>query len=103
MSDAVWCTTSTKSISRMGPVISSAYIEQYFDEDIRRDVTDMVHNIKDEYKDVLNDLDWIDEASRKVILEKLLDSAVDIVSYDNLNLLNQLCGSFDEVSINELN
>lgn len=87
----------------MGPVISSAYIEQYFDEDIRRDVTDMVHNIKDEYKDVLNDLDWIDEASRKVILEKLLDSAVDIVSYDNLNLLNQLCGSFDEVSINELN
>ncbi|XP_045483714.1 neprilysin-2-like [Harmonia axyridis] len=84
---------------RMGPVISSAYIEQYFDEETRRDVTDMVHNIKDQYKEALNGLDWIDDASRKVILEKLHDSAVDIVSYDDLSSLNLHRAAFSEVKV----
>ncbi|XP_044761824.1 neprilysin-2-like [Coccinella septempunctata] len=95
------CVESVKE--KMGPVISSAYIEQYFDEETRRDVTDMVHNIKDQYKEILSGLDWIDDVSRKVILEKLLDSAVDIVSYEDLSSLNQLCTSFGEVKIYEDN
>ncbi|KAL3279815.1 hypothetical protein HHI36_017322 [Cryptolaemus montrouzieri] len=91
------CLTAAKD--RMGPVISAAYIEHYFDEEVRREVTEMVHNIKQQYKKALQDFEWIDEATRKVTEEKLLDSAVNIVSFDDLNVLIQLCESYNDVKI----
>ncbi|KAK9871304.1 hypothetical protein WA026_011572 [Henosepilachna vigintioctopunctata] len=91
------CVNTVKE--RMGPAVSSSFIEQYFDEETRQDVSEMMHNIKAQYKNTLESFEWIDEATRRMTKEKLLDSAVDIVSYSDVNSLSQLASSFNDVKI----
>jgi len=51
--------------------LSQLYVQAYFPESTRRDITDMVGHIKDEFATRLRSNPWLDEATRKAALEKL--------------------------------
>jgi putative endopeptidase len=51
--------------------LSQLYVQTYFPESTRRDITDMVGHIKDEFATRLHSNAWLDEATRSAALEKL--------------------------------
>jgi predicted metalloendopeptidase len=51
--------------------LSQLYVQTYFPDSTRRDITDMVGHIKDEFAIRLRNNTWLDEATRKAALEKL--------------------------------
>lgn len=51
--------------------LSQLYVQAYFPDATRRDITDMVGHIKDEFATRLRSNIWLDEATRKAALEKL--------------------------------
>ena len=56
--------------------LSKLYVEAYFPEKTRRDMTQMVGHIKDEFAQRLRDNPWLDEPTRAAALDKL--AKVDI-------------------------
>lgn len=51
--------------------LSQLYVQTYFPDSTRRDITAMVGHIKDEFATRLSNNTWLDEATRKAALEKL--------------------------------
>jgi putative endopeptidase len=51
--------------------LSQLYVQTYFTDSTRRDITEMVGHIKDEFATRLRRNPWLDEATRKAALEKL--------------------------------
>jgi len=51
--------------------LSQLYVQTYFPDSTRRDITEMVGHIKDEFATRLRRNPWLDEATRKAALEKL--------------------------------
>ncbi len=56
--------------------LSQLYVEAHFPDSTRRDITEMVGHIKDEFATRLRSNRWLDEATRSAALEKL--SKIDI-------------------------
>lgn len=68
----------------MNSVISAAYVEQYFDEETRQRVIDVIRNIKNEFKHTLLKLNWLDERTKHMAIEKLVTSVEEIVTYKDI-------------------
>ena len=51
--------------------LSQLYVQTYFPDSTRRDITAMVGHIKDEFATRLSNNTWLDDATRKAALEKL--------------------------------
>lgn len=51
--------------------LSQLYVQTYFPDSTRRDISAMVGHIKDEFTTRLSNNTWLDEATRKAALEKL--------------------------------
>lgn len=51
--------------------LSQLYVQTYFPDSTRRDITEMVGHIKDEFATRLRRNSWLDEATRNAALEKL--------------------------------
>lgn len=51
--------------------LSQLYVQAYFPDATRRDITEMVGHIKDEFATRLRSNPWLDEATRSAALEKL--------------------------------
>lgn len=50
---------------------SSLYVRNYFDQDSKKSVHDMVNVIKKEFEDTLKKVSWMDETTRAVALAKI--------------------------------
>ena len=61
---------------RLFSPLSKLYVETYFPESTRRDITQMVGHIKDEFERRLRSNPWLDEPTRAAALDKL--AKVDI-------------------------
>jgi len=61
---------------RLFSPLSKLYVETYFPESTRRDITQMVGQVKDEFERRLRSNPWLDEPTRAAALEKL--ARVDI-------------------------
>jgi putative endopeptidase len=62
--------------------LSQLYVQTYFPDSTRREITEMVGHIKDEFATRLRSNTWLDEATRSAALEKL--GRIDIqVGYPN--------------------
>lgn len=55
----------------MGTYISKAYVEKHFSEKEKNDITDMVHDILDVYRERIKNLDWMSETTKEKALKKL--------------------------------
>ena len=58
--------------TRMDFAVGRLYVSHYFDSNAKKNAIDMVNNIKEEFKIMFNDYDWIDEISRNAALEKVI-------------------------------
>lgn len=64
----------------MGNLLGRIYVEKYFSEDEKKDVTLMIKDIRDTYEDRIKKLDWMSETSKKKAIKKL-DTMVIKVGY----------------------
>lgn len=68
----------------MGSVISAAFIQLFAQENTKDDIWNMVKGIKENFRDNLLWQEWLDKKTKKLILDKLLSSWVDIPYYEEL-------------------
>nr|XP_023018365.1 neprilysin-2-like [Leptinotarsa decemlineata] len=86
---------------RMGPVISASYMQNFFPEDDRYQIVEMIRKIKIQFQSNLLKLEWIDKETKVLILEQLHASTEEIPSYgDLLNMLDKN-KIYDEAKVNE--
>ena len=64
-------TCANAALDRMPYAVGRLYVEDNFDESSKRAVEEMVQNIRDEFKSILNGVQWMDETSRKSAREKV--------------------------------
>lgn len=65
---------------RVPIVIGAMYVRKYFHVDAKQNALEMVKYIKDQFKDVLRSIDWMDEETRKSALDKA-NTIVDHIAY----------------------
>ncbi|XP_058793348.1 neprilysin-2-like isoform X4 [Phymastichus coffea] len=56
-----------KSFSK---AIGAAYVKKYFDEESKKAAIEMIAGIRQEFKKILNMIDWMDDKTRKAALDK---------------------------------
>lgn len=83
-----------KCVCRFGFVISLTYIEKHLDQEARFNILSMIRNIKYQFRENLYKLDWLDEATKNIVVEMLVTSVENIASSDNFieknNIYNQV-------------
>jgi endothelin-converting enzyme/putative endopeptidase len=62
----------------LGPEVAKLYVERYFPTEYKAQMDEMIHYIRDSMQDHLQQLDWMDEATRKEALTKLASFGVQI-------------------------
>lgn len=67
-------------IFRLPIVTGAIYVRKYFHVDAKLNALEMVKYIKDQFKDSLASLDWMDEKTRKSALDKA-NTIVDHIAY----------------------
>ncbi|CAF0711924.1 unnamed protein product [Brachionus calyciflorus] len=69
-------TCSNFVLETMEYAVGRLYIENYFNNASKAAATDMILNIQNEFKEMLNELDWMDEKSKQIAIEKA--NSIDI-------------------------
>jgi len=75
-----------------GHPLSQLYVEEYFSDDTRKQVEEMVGHIKSLFRARLEANDWLSEATRKAALEKIDHLPIDVgypdewIDYSSVNI-----------------
>ncbi|WP_297420297.1 M13 family metallopeptidase [Clostridium sp.] len=69
--------------SLLGEPFGELYVKKYVSEKVKNDVTDMTNEIITTYKDRINKLDWMSDATKKKAIEKLDKLSIQIAYPDN--------------------
>ncbi|XP_046983494.1 neprilysin-2-like isoform X1 [Schistocerca americana] len=64
--------------------VGSIYVRKYFDEEAKKAALEMVDDIRQEFLRILQEVDWMDEATRKKALEKAKSMVAHIAYPDEL-------------------
>ena len=64
----------------LGPVLSHYYVSEYFPEDSKARATEVLHAVLDAYRTQIENVQWMDEATRAAALAKL-DAVRPLVGY----------------------
>ncbi|XP_066261610.1 neprilysin-2-like [Euwallacea similis] len=93
------CVEATRQ--RLSPAINIEYIGRHFDEDTRRNVTDLIRFVKYQFRKNLLMADWLDDETKRRILKMLVTSWVKI--YSDSDVLRVIYDSsiYDSVKIGE--
>ncbi|XP_049843202.1 neprilysin-2-like isoform X5 [Schistocerca gregaria] len=78
--------------------VGSIYVRKYFNEEAKKAALEMVDDIRQEFLHILQEVDWMDEGTRKKGLEKAKSMAVHIAYPDELlddNKLDQFYEKLD--------
>ncbi len=57
---------------------SQLYVDEYFSEEAKNDVTDMIETLIDHYRERIYDLDWMEEETKEAAVKKLDTMAVRV-------------------------
>lgn len=76
------------------------YIRKYFDEDSKKKALEMVQDIRVEFKKILEQVDWMDDVTRKAALEKAESMSTHIAYPDELLDNKKLEEFYENVSFN---
>ncbi|XP_057661245.1 neprilysin-2-like [Diorhabda carinulata] len=94
------CLLETKK--RLGPVLSAAYIQQFFPEDVRFKIVTMIKNIKQQAEETVRNLEWMDSETKMLVIKSLHSTGERLPStLDLLNLLEENRKLYSQVKINE--
>jgi membrane metallo-endopeptidase-like protein 1 len=74
------------------------YVRKYFHVDAKQNALEMVKYIKEQFKDILRSIDWMDEQTRKSALDKA-NTIVDHIAYPDELLDDRKLGElYDKAS-----
>lgn len=73
------------------------YVRKYFNEDARQNAQEMVGNIRSEFKNIVRNVDWMDDKTRQSALEKVDAMTTHIAYPDELLDNNKLIGFYGNV------
>ncbi|CAG9858055.1 unnamed protein product [Phyllotreta striolata] len=95
-----WKTCVTETKARLSPVLSAAYIQKFFTEETRDKAMQMTRLIKKQFEENLRRIDWMDEETKELVIQKLHASGEQWAS-DYLYELLEETKVFGEVAFNE--
>ena len=61
-----WRTCVDAAKGSLANAVGALYVRKYFQEDAKRSALDMVHDIRAEFNQMLEELDWMDGATKKM-------------------------------------
>ena len=86
--------------SVVGPLVGSLYVQSHFSTEDKSAVKDMVNEIRNTFPKILDNLEWMDDATRAKAKEKAL-AMEDYVGYpDELVQLGKVGHHFSDLEIN---
>ena len=87
--------------SIVGPLVGSLYVQSHFSDEDKSAVKDMVNEIRNTFPKILDNLEWMDDATRAEAKEKAL-AMEDYVGYpDDLLNTNKLTEHFSKLEIGD--
>ncbi|XP_008202483.2 neprilysin-2 [Nasonia vitripennis] len=66
-----WKTCLSDITSNLYVSASALYVRKYFDNEAKHNAEEMIQNIQQSFKNILRELDWMDEKTKKAALEKV--------------------------------
>lgn len=84
----------------MAIAIGSLYVKTYFDNKAKSEALEMVNNIKDVYRNILTEVEWMDEITKKEAQRKLNLMATHIGYPDEMLDNNKLAEYYKNLDIN---
>ncbi|MEQ8908099.1 MAG: M13 family metallopeptidase [Vicingaceae bacterium] len=67
----LWKRSLRKVNGNIGQLLGKAFVEKHFSEASKKDVAEMVENLRDVFRVRINKLDWMSDETKKKALEKL--------------------------------
>ncbi|XP_031783498.1 neprilysin-2 [Nasonia vitripennis] len=93
-----WC---LNEIMEAFPIsLSAMYVRKYFNNDINEKVTEILHNVKNQIKKNLEQIDWMDNTTRTAAIEKLQAMEASIGHADELLDNEKINDYYSELEIN---
>ncbi|XP_060527001.1 neprilysin-2-like [Cylas formicarius] len=86
---------------KLSPQINLGYIERYFDDRTQSHVTDLIRNIKYQFRKNILERNWLDNETKERLLLTLLSSAEKIFSVYDLEQIFMEDNAYRDVEINE--
>ncbi|XP_064610524.1 neprilysin-1-like isoform X2 [Liolophura sinensis] len=84
-------------IKHMGDIVGRLFVNTYFDETSKKITKDMTSNLRNAFKNMLVDIDWMDEETRTAAREKADAMDLNIGYSDDLLDDNKLNAEFAEL------
>ncbi|XP_044267679.1 neprilysin-2-like [Tribolium madens] len=96
-----WKECIDETTSLLPIVIGAMYVRKYFHVDAKTSALEMVKYIKEQFKDILQSIDWMDAETRKSALDKA-NTIVDHIAYPD-ELLNdrKISQLYDGLEVDE--
>lgn len=75
----------------MTPVINAMFVKRYYKSEVENEIVEMTRNIKESFMTILNESDWLDNATRLKAIKKLeatthtVGITGNILTFDELN------------------
>jgi len=77
---ARWQICTTKSVDAFGFAAAHEYVKANFDEEAKVTADDMVHYLKKAFKELVSEVDWMDEDTQKKAMTKA-DQMLQLIGY----------------------
>ncbi|XP_063701659.1 neprilysin-2-like [Culicoides brevitarsis] len=99
--EARWKECSDITLSKLPNAVSAMYVRRYFNEESKKNALEMVDGIKQEFKNVLESVKWMDDDTREQAMKKLEAMSTLIAYPDELNKDEILLEYYKNLTINE--
>lgn len=83
---------------RLGMAVGALFIRDNFDHESKETALEMIHNIRTAFNELLQDIDWMDEETRRVAKEKANAMNERIGYPDTLTNRTELDREYENVS-----
>lgn len=60
-----------QTVTELNMAVGALYAEEYFNKSDKSEALSMAQNLQQSYKDILSDLDWMDDTTKRRALKKV--------------------------------
>ncbi|KAM8706002.1 hypothetical protein ACLKA7_010320 [Drosophila subpalustris] len=98
--EARWKECVDISAGSLGISVGSLYVRKHFHQDSKAEALEMVNNIRSVFNDILDEVNWMDDKTKKEAKEKLHSMATHIGYPDEMLDNDKLAKYFEKLEIN---
>lgn len=99
--EARWKECTEVTLSKLPNALSAMYVRRNFDQNAKQTALEMVKDIKREFENVLQTVEWMDEKTREQAMKKLETMATLIAYPDELNQDDVVLEYYKNLKIDE--